>query len=282
MKPRTIQTIGRPIAQPGSGILRPFPSPELPHIDPFVFLDTGAPRQLGSHTIYVGPHPHRGVHPVSLLFRGHIEHRDSLGNHTTVESGGIQWLASGSGALHEEVLGADSDGVFHMAQLWINVPDAHKMAPPEHHGVPADQVPVLTHLGAGVRMHLYAGTFGGAKGPGPLTSPTLVAHVQLQPGAELAVPVSSGWTAAFTVVAGSVEAGDSGRLGPGATAVFAPDGEGFIARSIAGGEVLVLCGEPIGEPIVAGGGFVMTRAEDLETAFEDYRAGRMGQLTASR
>lgn len=282
MNQRSLRAVIRPRPQPGSGILRPFPSSELPNLDPFVFLDTGPPKSLGSRTIYVGPHPHRGVHPVSLLFRGHIEHRDSLGNHTTVRSGGIQWLASGSGALHEEVLGADADGVFHMAQLWINTPAALKMAPPTHHGFPASAVPVVDDLADGVRMRIYTGDFGGAEGPGPRTSPTLVAHVQLAAGAALDVPVPTGWTAAYTVVAGRASSLDSGSLGAGATAVFANDGEGLRVSSEGGGDVLLLCGEPLNEPIVAGGGFVMTRSEDLEAAFRDYHEGRMGVLTPSR
>jgi redox-sensitive bicupin YhaK (pirin superfamily) len=131
MTNRTIDTLTGATAQPGTGILHPFPTRELPHIDPFVFLDTGAPKDLGDTDIYVGPHSHRGVQPVSLLFRGRIEHRDSLGNDRRVLSGGMQWLVSGSGALHEEVLNGDDNGIFHMAQLWINVPAALKMNPPE-------------------------------------------------------------------------------------------------------------------------------------------------------
>ena len=116
---RTLATLSSPAPQPGTGILRPFPSRQLSHINPFVFLDTGRPMNLGSREIYVGPHPHRGVQPVSLLFRGRITHRDSLGIHRTVDSGGMQWLVAGSGALHEEVLGGDEEGVFHMAQIWL-------------------------------------------------------------------------------------------------------------------------------------------------------------------
>ena len=88
MQLRTLETVARVAPQPGTGILRPFPSSALRHLDPFVFLDTGAPARLGDRDIYVGPHPHRGVQPVSLLFRGRIEHRDSEGNEAVVESGG--------------------------------------------------------------------------------------------------------------------------------------------------------------------------------------------------
>ena len=90
MSDRTIASVVKAEPQPGTGILHPFPTPGLAHLDPFVFLDTGAPRDLGTREIYVGPHPHRGVQPVSLVFRARIEHRDSLGNHKTVTSGGMQ------------------------------------------------------------------------------------------------------------------------------------------------------------------------------------------------
>lgn len=282
MKPRTIRSITSVDPQPGSGILHPFPTERLPHIDPFVFLDTGAPLNLGDREIFVGPHPHRGVQPVSLLFRGRIEHRDSLGNRRTVTSGGIQWLVAGAGALHEEVLRGDDEGVFHMAQLWVNVPAALKMAPPEHHGVPSKDVPVLTSLGTGSSVRLYAGELQGETGPAPLPTPVIVAHVTLQAGGEVTIPVPPGWTAAFTVVDGRLVVGGSHRLKAGDTPVFEDDGDSMHVVSADGGEFLLMCGEPIGEPIAMGGGFVMNTDAEVEQAFADYRGGQMGTLESSR
>lgn len=279
---RTIQNVTTVQPQPRSGILHPFPTREIPHLDPFVFLDTGTPQNLGTRDIFVGPHPHRGVQPVSLLFRGRIEHRDSLGTQKTVTSGGIQWLVAGSGALHEEVLHGDEHGVFHMAQLWVNVPESLKMAPPEHHAVPAERVPVIESLGQGSRLRLYVGRVGEEIGPAPLPTPVLVAHLSLEPGAEATIPVPKGWTTAFTVVAGHVSAGAAEPLEPGATAVFADDGDAIAVSSERGGQLLLMSGEPINEPIRMGGGFVMTRDEEIVDAFEDYRKGRMGTLASSR
>ena len=281
MTDRTIKTLTGASPQPGSGILHPFPTKDLPHIDPFVFLDTGAPRELGTNDIYVGPYSHRGVQPVSLLFSGRIEHRDSLGNDRTVTSGGMQWLVSGSGALHEEVLNGDDDGVFHMAQLWINVPAELKMHPPEHHAVAAENVPELTSLGPGSLVRLYAGDLDGRTGPAPMPTPVLVAHVTMSAGGTVTIPVPSGWTTALTVVAGSVlAAGQS--LAEGDTPVFNDDGTTITVTSDAGGQFLLMCGEPIGEPIAMGGGFVMNTTEEIEAAFDDERSGRMGQLIPSR
>ncbi|MGI9615962.1 MAG: pirin family protein [Acidimicrobiales bacterium] len=281
MTDRSIKSITGAAPQPGSGILHPFPTRELPHIDPFVFLDTGAPRNLGAGDIYVGPHSHRGVQPVSLLFSGRIEHRDSLGNDRTVTTGGMQWLVAGSGALHEEVLNGDENGVFHMAQLWINVPAALKMDSPEHHAVPAEHIPELTSLGRRSTLRLYAGDLDGKTGPAPMPTPVLVAHATLEADGSATIPVPPGWTSAFTVVAGAVGA-DGRHLIEGDTPVFNDDGASVTITSEAGGQVLLMCGEPIGEPIAMGGGFVMNTSEEIEAAFNDERSGRLGRLEPSR
>ncbi|MGI9604486.1 MAG: pirin family protein [Acidimicrobiales bacterium] len=281
MTERTISSTTIAEAQPGTGILHPFPTAELAHVDPFVFLDTGAPRDLGDGEIYVGPHPHRGVQPVSLLFRGRIEHRDSLGTHRVIDSGGMQWLVSGSGALHEEVLAGDEAGVFHMAQLWVNVPAALKLDAPEHHAVPAEQIPVIDDMGEAAHVRLYAGPLGNHVGPAPLPTPVLVAHVSLTAGGSIRIPVPPGWNVAACVVAGSID-GDGTTLEPGATPVYADDGDHVLLRSASGGEVLFMAGEPIGESIAMGGGFVMNTRDEITAAFDDYESGRMGQLSASR
>ncbi|MEM7286805.1 MAG: pirin family protein [Actinomycetota bacterium] len=280
----TDRTVAQYVAiepQPGSGIIHPFPTPDIPHLDPFVFLDTGAPSQLGTGSIHVAPHPHRGVQPVSLVFRAEIEHRDSLGNHVTVSSGGMQWLVAGSGALHEEVLRGDAEGVFHMAQLWVNVHSEDKMSPPRHHAVAADDVPVLD-LADGASVRLFAGELAGAAGPAPLGTPVLIAHVALDAGAEVRIPAPRGWTTAVCVVAGEVGTGERDGLVPGATAVLADDGDAVAIRSTDGGEALFLAGQPIGEPIVMGGGFVVTDDRALAEAFADLEAGLFGELEASR
>jgi redox-sensitive bicupin YhaK (pirin superfamily) len=278
---RTIKTLTGAAPQPGTGILHPFPTTELPNIDPFVFLDTGAPRNLGNGDIYVGPHSHRGVQPVSLLFRGLINHRDSLGNDRTVTSGGMQWLVSGSGALHEEVLYGDDDGVFHMAQLWINVPAALKMNPAEHHAVSAEQIPEVTSLGDGSVLRLYAGDLGTKSGPAPMPTPVVVAHVAVEPGGSITIPVPAGWTTAFTIVAGTASTNDTALI-EGDTPVFNDDGATISVTSGTGAQFLLMCGDPIGEPITMGGGFVMNTREEITVAFDDYQAGRMGRLAATR
>jgi redox-sensitive bicupin YhaK (pirin superfamily) len=193
----------------------------------------------------------------------------------------MQWLVAGSGALHEEVLNGDENGIFHMAQLWINVPAALKMNPPEHHAVVAEQIPELRSLGDNSLVRLYAGDLAGQSGPAPIPTPVLVAHVSLDEQGSLTIPVPAGWTTAFTVVAGSVAVAGQ-ALSDGDTPVFNDDGDTISLASDSGGQVLLMCGEPIGEPIAMGGGFVMNTAEEINIAFDDYQSGRMGSLAASR
>ncbi len=282
MKLRTIKSSTPCAPQPGTGILHPFPTAQLPHLNPFVFLDTGEPRDIGSHKIYVGPHPHRGVQPVSLLFRGNIRHRDSVGNERQVASGGMQWLVSGAGALHEEYLGGDDEGIFHMAQLWINVPAALKMGPLAHHAVERSDIPEFSSLGHGSSVRLYAGSLAGHTGPAPMPTEVLVAHVALEPGGEITIPTPREWTTAFTVVAGSLACLDETELRGGDTVAFNNDGELLSCASAEGGQFLLMCGEPIDEPIAMGGGFVMNTHQEIEAAFADYRSGAMGSLAPSR
>ena len=124
----------------------------------------------------------------------------------------MQWLMAGSGALHEEVLYGDEDGVFHMAQLWINLPAALKMKPPEHRAVPASQVPEITSLGERSVVRLYVGELCGALGPGPAPTPVLVAHVVLEAGGGASIPVARAWTAAICVVDGRPRLADGTPL----------------------------------------------------------------------
>ena len=136
-------------------------------------------------------------------------------------------------------------------------------------------------LGTGTTVRLYAGELGGAVGPAPMPTPVLVAHVQLDPGGQVTLPVPRGWTAAFTVVAGSVEAAGQ-AMKPGDTPVFADDGEHVTVSSTSGGQVLLMCGEPIAEPIATGGGFVMNTSAEIDQAFADLAAGRFGHLAPSQ
>lgn len=200
MTDRSVRLTGTPTPQPGTGILRPFPSQQV----------------------------------------ARVEHRDSLGNQRTVESGGMQWLVAGAGALHEEILNGDDDGVFHMAQLWVNLPAAPKMTTPEHHAIDASDIPVFDHIGIGTRIRLFAGSLGGHTGPAPLGTPVVVAHVTIRPGGTVTLPIT--------------------------------------VSSADGGEILLMAGEPIGEPIAMGGGIVMNTREEIQQAFADEAAGRMGQL----
>jgi redox-sensitive bicupin YhaK (pirin superfamily) len=193
----------------------------------------------------------------------------------------MQWLVAGSGAMHEEILSGDRDGVLHAAQVWINLPAASKMKPAEHHAVNTDRVPEIASLGNGSAIRLYSGAVAGAVGPAPLGTPVLLAHISLQPHGHITVPVPAGWNAAATALAGRPAVAGEGLV-PGHTVVFRDDGVTVSFDAPNGGELLLMAGEPIGEPIVMGGGHVMNTREEIAQAFLDDRAGRMGRLSPTR
>jgi len=281
MTDRSIEIITRPQPQSRRGLLRPFPTEELRHVDPFVFLDMAAPEHIGDGSHVVAPHSHRGVQPVGLVFRGRVEHRDSLGNQITVTSGGMQWLMAGSGVMHEEILAGDDDGVLQAAQLWVNLPAAAKMNPAEHYAVDASDIPEITSLGQGSVLRLFAGTLTGVEGPEPHAASVLLAHVALIPNGTITVDLPTGWNAAATAVAGQPTVGGE-SLEPGNTVVFRDDGDTVSFGAPSGGQLLLMAGEPIGEPVAMGGGHVMNTPEEVAQAFADERAGHMGHLSATR
>ena len=164
----------------------------------------------------------------------------------------------------------------------LSVPADMKMAPPEHHAIASDDVPVLSDLSEGVRVRLFAGSLAGRSGPAPLGTPVLIAHVELDAGSSVTLPAERDWAAGFCVVAGSVDLPGTACLEAGATPVFNNDGDTITVGSTSGGEVLLMVGQPIGEPIAMGGGFVMNTAAEIERAFSDYDSGAMGTLTPSR
>ena len=169
-----------------------------------------------------------------------------------------------------------------MAQLWVNVAARNKLDPPEHHAIAASEVPVLSDLAEGATVRLFAGDLDGRSGPAPLGTPVLIAHVSLLAGSGVTIPVPAGWNAGLCVVAGEVDLADHPTMGEGATPVFEGDGDGISVSSASGGQVLLMAGLPIGEPIAMGGGFVMNTEEEIHQAFDDYHSGRFGELAPSR
>ena len=252
-------------------------------LSPFVHLDYAGPEEFPptEKRRGVGPHPHRGIETVTIVYSGEVEHRDSGGGCGTIGPGDVQWMTAASGIVHEELHGssyAKRGGPFEMIQLWVNLAAKDKKAPPGYQTVKHSQIPrVALPSGAGT-VRVIAGNYQGTQGPAHTYSPMNVWDVRLTRGAVVEFHIRSGWTAALFVLKGGVRLESGEVAGEAELAVFQREGETFEVEALDDSTILFLSGEPIDEPIVGEGPFVMNTKAEIQQAIDDYRAGRMGHL----
>jgi redox-sensitive bicupin YhaK (pirin superfamily) len=268
----------------GGGFLvhRPLPTRAVEQVDPFLLLDEMGPMDHGPGEAEGAPdHPHKGFELITYLLAGEMEHLDSHGNHGILRAGDAQYMLGGAGLVHSEMPSEAflrSGGHRHGFQIWVNLAKAGKALAPAYKDVPSGTIPVA-HPSAGVTARVIAGEVFGVSGPVHTVTPWSYVHVTLAPGARVEQPVPRGWTATAYVFAGAGSIG-ARAVRRGDYAVFADDGD-TIALENTGTEpldALLLCATPIGEPMVRYGPFVMNTADEIQRAFEDFRAGRFGEI----
>jgi len=267
----------------GVEIGRAFPTAQLEDVDPFLLLDHMGPLQIkpGENTGFPD-HPHRGFETVTYLLAGQMEHRDSFGNRGFLEAGDVQWMTAGSGLVHSEMPGRDlvrTGGRLEGFQIWINLPRRDKMTPPRYRELKAAEIPHAER--DGVRVKVVAGEALGTKGAIESRSPMLYLHLTLAPGARHVQAIPGSFNALAYVNHGEAAFGGLAEAqGDGRVVLFSHDGDEVSISNPSGKPVdlLLLGGEPIGEPVARYGPFVMNTREELVQAFEDYRSGKMGTL----
>ena len=259
---------------------RPLPGPALSHLDPFLFLNhhgpqTYPPRNRG---LPFGPHPHRGFETVTFILAGSLAHLDSAGSASVIEAGGVQWMTAGRGLVHAEISPDDfkaRGGPLEILQLWVNLPARLKMVEPGYLGLQAADIPVIAENGA--RMRLISGTWKGVQGPVPSLTGLFMSVVELAENASIRAEGLTGRAIFLYVVRGEIEVG--GVAAPEHRLVACShSGAALDIRAREPSAILFGHGEPIGEPIVSHGPFVMNSAEEINQAIADYRAGLFGAL----
>ena len=254
-------------------------------ISPFLLLDYAGPENFppSEQRRGVGAHPHRGFETVTIVYSGEVEHRDSSGGGGIVRPGDVQWMTAASGLVHEEFHGSEyakHGGPFEMIQLWVNLSAKDKKAAPGYQNIANAQIPrVDLPSGAGV-VRVIAGDYQGTHGPAHTFSPMNVWDVRLTAGARVEFSVSAGWTTALFVLKGRVRLGSGEVAGAAELAVLDREEDTFAIEALEDSALLFLNGQPIEEPIVGQGPFVMNTAEEIGQAMDDYRNGRMGRLAA--
>ncbi|MGQ0793389.1 MAG: pirin family protein [Deltaproteobacteria bacterium] len=249
-------------------------------LSPFLLLDYAEPREFpaAKKPRGVETHPHRGFETVTIVFSGGLEHRDSAGNHGSIGAGDVQWMTAASGVLHEEKHSADftkRGGTFEVAQLWVNLPSRHKMSAPGYQTLLAAEIATVAIPGGTVRV--IAGEFNGQKGAARTFTPVNLWDLTLAEGWEERLNIGSGQTAAIFVMRGRASA-NSATVSFGELAVFEREGEGVSIAALEDSRVLIMSAEPINEPVVGHGPFVMNTQTEIDRALEDYRRGCFGNM----
>ena len=283
----SITTAPRGLEGEGFPVRRAFAGVSHAELDPFIMMD-----QMGE--VDYPPfeakgtdwHPHRGFETVTYVIEGTFLHQDSHGGGGIISDGGTQWMTAGGGILHIETPPESlvvAGGLFHGFQLWVNLPGRDKMISPAYQNLEAELVTLLTTPDAGALIRLIAGEIDGHRGPGSTHTPITVAHITLSAGGRMELPWSPSFNALAYCMAGSgfagpdrhpIELGQLALYGAGDTVVLEAGPSGPL-------DVILLGGEPIGEPVAHYGPFVMNTVEELHQAVEDYQAGRLGQIPAN-
>jgi redox-sensitive bicupin YhaK (pirin superfamily) len=251
-------------------------------ISPFLLFDYAGPwnfEPTKRHRRGVGEHPHRGFETVSIVYDGQVSHRDSTGGGGSIGPGEVQWMTAGSGVLHEEFHSpgySKTGGPFRMVQLWVNLPAKDKLTPAKYQAVTRDAIAELTFPGG--RARIIAGDFDGAKGPASTFTPINLWDVRLDADADVTLPLPEGHTTMIAVLSGHITIAGQG-IGEAEIARLSRDGENVAITADGDAMLLVMTGEPINEPVVGQGPFVMNTEAEIREAIADFNAGKFGALT---
>ncbi|MER2514464.1 pirin family protein [Nitrosomonas ureae] len=254
-----------------------------PVISPFLLFDYAGPMEFlpTEQRHGVGEHPHRGFETVTIVYSGEVEHRDSSGAGGKIGPGDVQWMTAASGLVHEEFHGRDfarHGGILEMVQLWVNLPARDKMSPPRYQSILNCQIPVIDLPNHQGKVRVIAGEFDGIAGPARTFTPINVWDLRLTGNQPIDVAVPDGYNTLLAVLKGSVRVNGSEIIDTAEVGLFERPGDYISIDSAPDTIALLLCGEPIDEPIVGSGPFVMNTAEEIRQAMTDYQSGKMGKI----
>jgi redox-sensitive bicupin YhaK (pirin superfamily) len=253
------------------------------HISPFLLLDHAGPAEFTPTTERrgVGQHPHRGFETVTIVYKGEVEHRDSTGSGGKIGPGDVQWMTAASGILHEEFHSTDfakSGGTLEMVQLWVNLPAKDKMADAGYQTILDADIPSIALKNDSGSLRLIAGEFDGHSGPARTFTPIDVWDIRLNGGKSVDLDLHEGRNTALVVLRGTVQVNGLEPVREGQLALFEREGDRLTLQANDDALVLLLSGEPIDEPIVGHGPFVMNTEQEIHQAFADFQSGRFGQM----
>ncbi|HXH38453.1 MAG TPA: pirin family protein [Thermoanaerobaculia bacterium] len=265
----------------GMIVTRPFPTPRLDHVDPFLLLDRMGPVTHGPGEAKGAPdHPHRGFETVTYILEGAIEHEDSQGNRGRIGPGDVQWMTAGAGVIHSEMPSEEirrKGGRLHGFQLWVNLPRGDKMMKPRYQELRAAEIPTATIADGKATVTVIAGESLGTHATIDTRTPIMYLHVRLSPGATFTQAIPETYNAFAFLVSGEAAFGID-QVRENDMVLFATDGDAVTITTNSGAELLLIGGVPLNEPVARYGPFVMNTPGELRQAMIDYQSGRFGEM----
>jgi hypothetical protein len=246
-------------------------------LDPFLMLDAFGSDNPDDYIAGFPDHPHRGFETITYMIAGRMRHRDSAGHEGLLENGGVQWMTAGRGVIHSEIP-QQQDGVMEGFQLWLNLPGRDKMNPPWYRDFKADELPKFV-TPQGVAVTVIAGASHGVAGAviREATAP-LYLDLHMGAGSRFEQPLPPSHNAFVYVYRGAVTV--AGQAVPAQRmAVLANDAgaDGVVIEAASDARLLLIAGQPLKEPIVQYGPFVMNSQQQIYEALSDFRDGRLGE-----
>ena len=252
-------------------------------LSPFLLFDYAGPHVFppAMRPRGVGQHPHRGFETVTIVYDGEVSHRDSTGAGGTIGPGDVQWMTAAGGIIHEEFHSpafTKTGGPFRVVQLWVNLPVKDKLTRPGYQSITNAEIPVVALANGAGRARIIAGDFADTKGAARSFSPVNVWDVRLNRDKDTALDLPEGHTAMIAVLTGHVTVNGKEGAGEAEIVRFHREGSQVTVHADSDAMLLVLTGEPLGEPVYGYGPFVMTNEAEIRQAIDDFNSGRFGAV----
>ena len=259
-------------------IRQAIPLEGLEQVSPFILLHHFKfDMPAGESRFDVPPHPHRGFSPITFMFEGAVEHNDSLGNNHVVHANEVQWINAGRGLIHSEKVAKvflKKGGLYEGIQLWINVPREQKMLPATYLPITHNEIVLIEQKG--VAFRLISGNYLNHKGPAH--SAVFTAMLRMEHNSTFSIDFPANQHSVLYVLDGEVSINEQEVVSQYQFVVFEQT-QGIIQlTATANAKLLLMSGEPINEPLVSYGPFVMTSQTEIMEAMRDYQQGKMGFL----
>ena len=260
---------------------QPLPVNGLDYVDPFLLIHhwkNELPGGQKPQEAGVGPHPHRGFSPVTFVFKGEVNHQDSLGNNALVGEGGTQWMFAGRGITHSERFSkelVENGGELEFIQFWVNAPSTDKMKPAFYKPISKENTPVIEKEKS--KIWVVAGELEGIKGAAPTYTPQALLRGEIEEGGNVEINIPEAYNTILYLLDGEGKINGEEVIGKDMV-VFEKEGSTLTFEASANTRYIVLSGEPIGESVESYGPFVMNSQTEVMQALRDAQMGKMGIL----